>query len=136
VEYAVCGGLAVAIHGYPRATKDMDFLVQSESAEKVEFLARKAGYTLSAGIIPFDSGKPTERRVLRLSKARGEDLLTLDLVLVGPVLEEVWAGRERRRIGDQELSVVSRRGLIHMKELASRPVDLADIRELSREDTK
>jgi len=30
VEYAVCGGLALAVHGFPRATFDIDILIQPE----------------------------------------------------------------------------------------------------------
>ena len=30
-EYALCGGLALAVHGHPRATKDIDLLVRAEA---------------------------------------------------------------------------------------------------------
>ena len=33
IEYAVCGGMAVAVHGYPRATQDIDMLVREEDLE-------------------------------------------------------------------------------------------------------
>lgn len=127
VEYAICGGIAVAIHGYPRATQDLDILVRSDDLARIEGVAQKAGFTLSAGIVPFDTGKPTERRILRVSKAAGEDLLTLDLLLVTPFLEDVWSGREKRRAGDCEMQVVSRSGLAKMKKAAGRPSDLADL---------
>ncbi len=29
IEYAVCGGLALAIHGFARATLDIDILIQA-----------------------------------------------------------------------------------------------------------
>jgi hypothetical protein len=35
VEYAVCGGWAMAIYGVPRATVDIDLLISEESLEKV-----------------------------------------------------------------------------------------------------
>jgi hypothetical protein len=35
VEYALCGGLALAVHGYPRATKDIDLLVRADSTERI-----------------------------------------------------------------------------------------------------
>ena len=34
IEYAVCGGLALAIHGFVRATLDIDILIQPESLVK------------------------------------------------------------------------------------------------------
>lgn len=33
IEYAVCGGLALAIHGFPRATFDIDILILPASLE-------------------------------------------------------------------------------------------------------
>ena len=33
VDYGLCGGLAVVVHGYPRLTKDIDLLIRSESLE-------------------------------------------------------------------------------------------------------
>ena len=35
IDYAVCGGLAMAVHGLPRATVDIDLLIPSESLEAV-----------------------------------------------------------------------------------------------------
>lgn len=34
IEYAVCGGLSMAIHGLVRATVDIDILIRPESLEK------------------------------------------------------------------------------------------------------
>ncbi len=34
IEYAVCGGLALTIHGFSRATFDIDILIRPESLEK------------------------------------------------------------------------------------------------------
>ena len=130
IEYALCGGLAVAVHGFPRATRDLDFLVREGDLTRIQPVLDRLGFTLPAGIIPFDVGKETERRIYRVSKAEGEDLLTLDLLLVTPVLEEVWAGRETYEVGNQGIQVVSRAGLGQMKRAAGRPQDLADLEQL------
>lgn len=130
IPYAVCGGIAVAIHGYPRATRDIDVLVREEDLEKVREAVGRVGFTLSSGIIPFDTGKKTERKVFRVSKAKEDDLITLDLILATGFLEEAWSTRERYRIGDQEIEVVSKKGLEKMKTLAGRAQDLADLSEL------
>ena len=34
IEYATCGGLAMAVHGYVRATKDLDFLIRPNIDKK------------------------------------------------------------------------------------------------------
>ena len=40
VPYAVCGGLAVTLHGATRATKDIDLLVREEDVERIADLER------------------------------------------------------------------------------------------------
>ncbi len=132
IDYAICGGLAVAIHGYPRATRDINLMVRKEALERVMSAAAKAGFTLVSGIIPFDAGKKQERNIYRISKARGEDHLTLDLLLVPPFLEDVWNSREKYRVGKKDYWIVSREGLMKMKRLAGRPQDLADLDRLEK----
>ena len=133
IPYALCGGLAVAIHGFPRFTDDVDLLVREEDLEQATRVLAAIGYTLSAGIIPLQTGTPKEARVYRVSKAVGEDLLTLDLILVSPFLAPVWADRQRFMLAGGPIDVVSLKGLIIMKEAAGRPVDQIDLLHL-RED--
>jgi len=44
VEYALCGGMAVALHGYPRFTKDIDFLIPLESLDQARKIAAASGF--------------------------------------------------------------------------------------------
>ncbi len=134
IQYAICGGIAVIIHGYPRLTKDIDIMVLGEDRERIEESVKEAGYTFNSGIIPFDIGKETERQILRITKVEGEDFLTLDFILVPPYLEEVWRTRENRFLENRNVVVVSRKGLILMKRIAKRPQDIADISNLGLED--
>ena len=133
VDYALCGGLAVAVHGYPRATKDMDLLIREADLDRIRKSLEPVGYTVEAGIIPFDIGKPTERRVFRVSKIEGSELMTVDLILVSGFLEEVWSDREKHDLEGSELGVVSLKGLRTMKSIAGRPQDLADLAQLGSE---
>ena len=43
VEFALCGGLALAVHGHPRATKDIDLLVRREQVALAKNVARACG---------------------------------------------------------------------------------------------
>lgn len=133
IEYALCGGVAVAVHGYPRATRDIDLLLREEDLERATGVLAGVGYDLAAGVIPFDTGLPTARRVYRVSKVEGGDFLTLVLILVSPFLEDVWADRGRHQVQGKSLDVVSRQGLAKMKRAAGRPQDLADLRALGLE---
>lgn len=130
VDYAICGGIAVAIHGVPRATDDLDFLVREDDLPRAEEVACSAGFTLRSTEIRFDVGKATERRIVRLVKAVGEDHLVLDLVVVTPILTGVWSDRTNSPLGDVPICFVSRRGLIEMKQGAGKLQDLGDIERL------
>ena len=46
VEYAVCGGLSMAIHGFPRATLDIDILIRPESLEQAFSIAKELGFDI------------------------------------------------------------------------------------------
>ena len=130
IEYALCGGLALAVHGYPRATQDIDILIRESDLNQATALLGGMGYCISAGLIPFDMGRESELRVYRVSKASGEDVLTLDLVLVSPILGDIWEGRETFQVEDYEITVVSLSGLKKMKRLSGRPQDLVDLERL------
>jgi len=130
VEYAVCGGIAVAIHGYPRFTKDIDLLIRASDLDRVRTAAKPRGFVLEGGRLCFGAGTQKEREVFRLSKADGPELLTLDLLLAGPALEEVWNSRQRVEWRGQRVWVVSRDGLVRMKRMAGRLQDLADVEHL------
>ncbi len=131
IQYALCGGLAVAVHGFPRATQDIDFLVQEDNLRQIISLLEENGYNIPAGRIPFDAGLDTEMILYRISRISGEELLTVDLVIVSPVLEDVWETRETYQVDDYELCVISLKGLRKMKSLAGRPQDLADLDHLN-----
>jgi hypothetical protein len=131
MEYALVGGLAVAVWGAPRATKDIDLLVPANAVDGVKGVARQRGFTFEAEPMKFRDG--TELR--RLSKVEGTDLLTLDLMIVNADLESAWRSRRRVPTLRGELWVVSREALIDMKARAARAQDLFDIerlRELDR----
>jgi len=53
VEYALVGGLAVAVWGAPRATKDIDLLIRRDDLAMAMAAVRPCGFTLEA--LPFCS---------------------------------------------------------------------------------
>ncbi len=73
------------------------------------------------------------RRVSKIDD-NGE-VLSLDLLLVTPQVQDVWDTREKIDFLGKQLSVVSLTGLIKMKTLAGRPQDLADIERLKNEES-
>ncbi|MBN1593588.1 MAG: nucleotidyltransferase family protein [Candidatus Coatesbacteria bacterium] len=130
IDYAVCGGLALAIHGCPRATEDIDILIREEDLDRISSLLRAKGFTVSAGPIPLGAGKENKLSIHRVMKLGADDSLTVDLVLVPHFMEEIWRDREIVQAGDYDLSVVSLDGLKQMKRMSGRLHDLADIGRL------
>ena len=131
IEYAVCGGLALAIHGFARATLDIDILIQAESLEKAYKIGEENGFDIRGLDISFKERAVEIRRVSKID-SNGE-VLSLDLLLVTPQVQDVWERREQIDFLGSRLTVVSRQGLIKMKTLAGRPQDLADIERLENE---
>jgi len=134
IPYALCGGMAVTLHGFPRLTRDVDLLIQETDLERVRETLAIVGFSIPGGTIPFDVGKPFERRVFRVSKRVDADLLTVDLLLLPALLEDVWNEREVYDVDGVPVAVVSRPGLLKMKRIAGRPQDLLDIETLEGED--
>ncbi|MEW6212851.1 MAG: nucleotidyl transferase AbiEii/AbiGii toxin family protein [Acidobacteriota bacterium] len=135
IEYALCGGIAMAVYGVPRATVDIDLLIAEDSLEAVCAAAEELGYTLKATPMRFAGGKIEIRRVSKLDAESGE-VLTLDLLLVTTAIKDVWEGRREIEWERGKLRVVSREGLIELKSLRNSGQDKDDImrlRELSDE---
>ena len=97
---------------------------------RIRKIVKPLGFWIEGGLIPFDPGTPKARNVYRISKIDGEDVLTLDLLLVSAILSIAWDKRETIEWQNQVVPVVSPEGLIHMKTLAGRKQDLADIEKL------
>lgn len=130
IEYAVCGGLAVAIHGAPRATKDIDLLVLEGDLESVLETVRPLGYRFRANLMRFPDGM----RIQRVTRIDGRDLMTVDLLLVGEETREAWESRRPVETGEGTVSVIGRDALIALKIWAGRAQDLADVERLSGDD--
>lgn len=126
VDYALCGGVALAIHGAPRATQDIDILLRPEDIDRLREAARGCGFTLESSPMDFASGISIQR----FTKLIEGQPLMLDVLFVGPLLESVWAGRQSVEFDGGKLSVVSKEGLITLKLAAARPQDLVDIKRL------
>jgi len=129
IEYAVCGGLAMAVHGLPRATVDIDLLILSEGLEEAKTLVRRLGYTIEALPMTFSRGKVEIRRLSKIDRETGI-VLSLDMLLVTPEIVDVWQSRIELEWELGRIWVVSRSGLIALKTFRSSAQDLADIERL------
>ena len=126
IEYALCGGVALAIHGAPRATQDIDLLLHREDLEALVRVREELGFTLESSPMEFASGI----RIQRFTKIIEGQPFMLDVLLVTPALAAIFASRLIVEFEGGRLQVVSREGLITLKLAAARPQDLVDIQRL------
>src|SRR5271157_1320537 len=123
VEYLVVGAFAVAFHGFPRSTADLDLLIRPtpENADRVLRALSEFGFG-KLGIQAADLRSPGMLIQLGVQPNR-IDLLT---AISGVSFEEAWATRS-----DAELEGIATRfiglvDLIHNKEQTGRAKDLGD----------
>jgi len=129
IEYALCGGLAMAVYALPRATLDIDILIESISLGKATQAVNELGFTLSAMPMDFHGGKMHIHRVSKIESGTGETT-TLDLLIVTPDIMPAWESRAKIQWEGGVLSVVSPEGLILLKSFRRSGQDQDDIRYL------
>ena len=127
VEYLLVGGFAVAIHGYPRATFDMDVWVSRSlvNAEKIVNCLRAFGFDLpNLGVEIFMK----EDQVVRMGNApvRIEILTDID----GVIFSECVQRARTETIGGHQVPVISLDDLKTNKRASGRHKDIADLDNL------
>ncbi|MDX6614476.1 MAG: hypothetical protein QOD75_3662 [Blastocatellia bacterium] len=118
----------MAIYDHPRTTVDIDLVILSGSLDEVISLAAGLGYSIR-GLDTFAQGAVEIRRVSKIDKDTGH-VLSLDLLLVTPEIRPVWDSRLTATWEGRRLSVVSREGLIALKQMRGSLQDRADIAAL------
>ena len=126
VKYVIIGGIAAILHGVPRATFDLDILIES-SEENVEHLL-KALSEAGLGTADLTSAKDVLAHEITIFK----DRVRIDVQTSTPGLEfeTAWKNRETMEYEGQEFYVASREDLIASKRASGRDIDLEDVRLL------
>lgn len=124
IEYALCGGMAMAVHQRPRFTIDIDLLIQEESLPRTMDVARDLGYNIRGKDLSFANGAVEIRRVSKVDPD-SEDLLTLDLLLVTPEVRAAWDSRVQAEWEGGTLTVVSAASKLWKKESEMPKVDMS-----------
>jgi hypothetical protein len=135
IAYAVCGGWAMAIHGLPRATVDIDLLILSENLSAAWETAQNLGYEVEGLPLHLHDGAIEIRRISKIDK-ESKRLFTIDFLLVTEALRDVWENRQLIEWEDGKLWAVSREGLILLKTIGGREQDLLDIKKLRELDNE
>jgi len=123
VEYLVVGAYALAAHGRPRATGDLDLWVRPTAANAARVWRALARF--GAPLEGLSQGDlAAEGNVVQIGVApRRVDVLTS---IDGVSFEEAWPARLQVEVEGLRLPVIGREHLIRNKRASGRPQDLAD----------
>jgi len=126
VKYIVIGGIAAVLHGVPRATFDLDILIEAtlENAERLLKALQNANLGTASLI--------TSQELLSNEITVFSDRVRIDVQTSTPGLkfEDAWKNRETMTYHGQTFYVASKEDLIASKRASGRDVDLEDVRLL------
>jgi hypothetical protein len=126
VRYIVIGGIASVLYGVPRATFDLDILIDATP----ENIRRLLDSLLEAGMGTASLTNVDE--ILSHEITIFKDHVRIDVQTSTPGLnfQDAWAHRNTLEYQGQSFYVASREDLISSKKAAGRDVDLDDVRLL------
>lgn len=131
VEYVIVGAVALAHHGLPRYTGDLDILIRNapENAKRLEAALGRFGF---GGLGLKAADFVDSYRVIQLGAPPNRiDLLTS---ITGVSFEEAWAGKVEAEIGGTRVNFIGREALIQNKKSTGRPQDWADLEALGEKE--
>ena len=127
VRYVVIGAAAFPVHGYARATLDVDILIDAseENARRTWQALHDFGYDVTDLTV---EALRTKKILIR------QYLVETDVrpFVAGVAFAEVWVNRVAGEVGKTTAWFASLDDLIRMKEAAGRPKYLEDLRVLRR----
>jgi hypothetical protein len=131
-RFLVVGAHAMAVHGVPRATGDLDVWISPDpaNADRVWQALMRFGAPL-AGLELSRKDLETPGMVVQIGlPPRRIDLLT---EVSGLTFEEAWRNRTTHPVGALSIPFLSRQDLVRNKRASGRPKDLADLDALEGE---
>ena len=125
VEYVIVGAFALAAHGFPRATGDIDFFVRpsAQNAPRVVRALQRFGAPVSAaGVTEADFARPGSVYQIGIVPRR-IDVLT---EISGVTFDEAISTRLIREVDGRQVPFLGRELLVRNKRATARPRDLLD----------
>lgn len=129
IEYAICGGIAMAIHGFLRTTVDIDIVILQENIQITKQVLLKYGYSIESNPMNFSNSDTIIHRITKLDPV-SEDFLVLDILEVTNSMKEIWENRIQIDWTFGSISVIDKKGLIAMKKKRNSKIDQEDIERL------
>jgi nucleotidyltransferase AbiEii toxin of type IV toxin-antitoxin system len=130
LAYALIGGVAMAFHGEPRFTKDIDFLIEKDALETICNILTECGYFKSSEPWTF---RNTHLTLHRFAKAFGEDIFIIDVLVAGEKRHrKIIKNALRAKSENGIVFVAQKEDLIWMKQIRNSKQDQADIERLEK----
>lgn len=127
VEFLIVGGYALAAHGHPRYTKDLDVWVWigPENAERILAAVEEFGFS-DLGLTATDFSEPNVMVQL------GHEPQRIDILTYASGLEfrEAYKNRVYIKVGNTDVPFISLEDLRINKLATGRPRDIADAADL------
>ena len=133
VRFLVVGAHAMAVHGVPRATGDLDVWIapDPESADRAWSAVIRFGAPLSSmGVTRADFGRPDQVVQVGLPPRRIDILTSIS----GVAFDDAWPDRVIHEIEGLAVPFLGRAALIRNKRASGRAKDLADLEALGESD--
>lgn len=127
VEYVVAGGFAVAAHGYPRFTDDLDLFVRPtrENAERVHRATGRFGCQEDEFAVA-----DVAQAAQYFSFARNDSWFDVMTSLAGVTFDECWQNHQVIEVAGVPVRFISLGALRKAKAATARPQDLLDLENL------
>ena len=128
VKYVVIGGIASILHGVPRATFDLDILIEASEENTKRLLNSLVDAGLGTATLT------NVEDVLANEITIFKDRVRIDVQTLTPGLkfQDAWKRKETMDFHGQKFYVLSLQDLISSKKASGRDVDLEDVRLLEQ----
>ena len=130
VEFIIVGGYALAFHGVPRFTGDIDVFVKADHENAKRIMKALAAFGFSSLDLTIDDFQD-QNKVIQL----GLPPVRIDIIssISGVTWEDADATKEPGLFGDVSVSYIGRKQFIINKRATGRKKDLADLEALGEE---
>jgi len=130
VEYLIVGGYALAYHGAPRYTGDIDIFIRPDAKNALCILnaLNEFGFG-SLGLEEDDFKSPGKVVQLGYPPVRADIITSIS----GVSWDEAYEGHDKGKYGDVPVCYIGRRHYILNKRASGRKKDIADLEALGEE---
>lgn len=130
VRYVVIGGVASVLHGVPRATFDLDILIEatSENAQRLLAALAESGF----GTATMTNAQDIVAHEITVFSDRVR--IDVQTRTPGVSFQDAWLRRRTITYQGQDFFILSKEDLIASKRASARQVDIEDVRLLELPD--